>query len=166
MGFIALFWRTCRNLLEKKLHFALVCIQISFPRVYNLLSHEPNFKSWDERLAQKLKLPTLSSDEVSRLNELDEFDETWEQVLYRFCQQETYLSQNAFNISNLLNLIGENIDDDEILGDTITKMHKYSTTQSLSCLGSLMLVKRTVDMTKWHVRQTPQSHHESAGTLG
>ena len=125
-----------KNLLEKKLHFALVCIQISFPRIYNLLLREPNFKSWDERLAQKEKLPTLSSEEVSRLNEFGEFDETWEQVLYRFCQQETYLSQNAFNLSNLLNLIAENIDNDEILG---TKM------SSLLAMSSVTNIKAEED---------------------
>ncbi len=112
--------------LDKKLHFALVCIQITFPRVYNLLLREPNFKSWDERLAQQLKLPVLQADEIDRLKEFEEFNEQWEQVLYRFCQQETYLSQNVFNISTLLNHIAQTVNNDEALGETVGSLMTVS----------------------------------------
>ena len=42
--------------LTKRLNYALVCMQIAYPYIYNQLSESPDFKAWNEKIASKLKL--------------------------------------------------------------------------------------------------------------
>ena len=74
------------TLLEKLVNYAMVCIQIAYPYIYNQLCEEPDFKSWNEKIASKLKLRPLTEDETERLNSTEEFDEEWEKVVFRMCQ--------------------------------------------------------------------------------
>ena len=39
---------------ERQLVFALVCCQISYPRIYELLLREPDFSSWDPEFVNKI----------------------------------------------------------------------------------------------------------------
>lgn len=106
------------------LNFALICIQIAYPALYKALSMESDFKSWDENLARKFKLRELSESEKAKLRESEEFDEEWEQIVYRICERDTYLSNRAVQISQLLNqmfkLIPEGEDLGNIMGELLT----------------------------------------------
>ena len=106
----------------KKISFSMVCIQIAFPTIYNLLLEEPDFKSWGNALASRLKAPVIEDNMLASLKESEEFDEDWELTLFRICQKETYLQQNAFNLSNLLNKVASMINNDEELGDTVSQV--------------------------------------------
>lgn len=115
-----------QNTQDKLLNFALVCIQISYPYIYNQLTEEPNFKQWDESIAARLKLRPLTEAEKNSLDATEEFDEDWEKVLFRMCQKEIYLSNHVFSISALLNKIAEIINDDDKLGDIVTAIIELS----------------------------------------
>ena len=80
----------------KALNYALVCMQIAYPYIYNQLTEAPDFKLWNEKIASKLKLRPLTEAETETLNSIEEFDEDWEKVVYRMCQKETYLANRAF----------------------------------------------------------------------
>lgn len=88
---------------EKLLNFALVSIQIAYPQIYRLLSMHPGFNKWDESIALKLNLPVMDDQNIAKLTAMEEFDEVWELVLYRFCERDYHLKKNALNISVLLN---------------------------------------------------------------
>lgn len=71
-----------------------------------------------------MNVPRIDKDASEQLKKFDEFDEEWEQVLYRLCKTDKYLQKNAINISQLFNMIRteilnvatinmENIDTDE-----------------------------------------------------
>lgn len=90
---------------EKLINFGLVCLQIAYPSIYSLVSEEPNFISWNDKTASKLRLKALNEEQIIRLNETEEFDEDWEKVVFRACLNDHYLNNKAFNISNLLNTI-------------------------------------------------------------
>ena len=90
---------------EKLINFGLVCLQIAYPSIYALVSEEPNFISWNDKTASKLRLKALNEEQIARLNETEEFDEDWEKVVFRACLNDHYLNNKAFNISNLLNTI-------------------------------------------------------------
>ena len=92
---------------NKIINFALVCMQIAYPYVYNQVAEEPDFKQWNDKIASKLKLRPLTDEERESLNATEEFDEDWEKVVFRMCQKETYLSNRAFQVSGLLNKIAE-----------------------------------------------------------
>ncbi|SFP76182.1 KAP family P-loop domain-containing protein [Ruminobacter amylophilus] len=85
--------------------YGLICLQISYPDIYEYLVQEPGFTSWDEMTARQFHLNEISEEKKELLVNLGEFDEEWEQVLYRMCQKNTYLANNALKISRLLNLI-------------------------------------------------------------
>ena len=89
----------------KDVMFALVCLQIQYPRVYDALRTEPDFPGWDEKSAQALGLETLLEDEKKKLSEMAEFDEEWEQVLFRLCRGDAFLESRALKISQTLNRV-------------------------------------------------------------
>lgn len=91
------------------LSLAIVGIQVAYPKVYQLLCLEPGFTLWDDTIASKMGVPRIDEQTKERLRKFEEFDEEWEQVLYRLCQTDRYLQNNAINISQLLNIIRKKI---------------------------------------------------------
>ena len=131
------------DLKEKLINYALVCIQIAYPYIYNQLTEEPDFKAWNEKVASKLKLCPLTEDEVERLNSTEEFDEDWEKVVFRMCQKETYLSNRVFSVSTLLNKIAEIVNDDENLGSIIETTLEMSAVTNLKAFDTPKQLKRS-----------------------
>ena len=91
------------------LNLAIVGIQVAYPKVYQLLCIEPGFTKWDDKIASKMGIPSVDEQTKERLKLFKEFDEPWEQVLYRLCLTDKYLHNNAVNISQLLNMLREEI---------------------------------------------------------
>ena len=132
------------TLLDKLVNYALVCIQIAYPYIYNQLAEEPDYKSWNEKTASKLKLRSLTAEEVERLNASEEFDEEWEKVVFRMCQKETYLSNRVFSVSTLLNKISEYVNNDERLGYIIEAALEMSVVTNLKAFDSPKKIASTV----------------------
>ena len=124
------------TLLDKLINYALVCIQIAYPYIYNQLAEEPDFKAWNEKIASKLKLRPLTEDEVERLNSTEEFDEDWEKVVFRMCQKETFLSNRVFSVSSLLNKVAEIVGDNEHLGEIIEATLEMSAVTNLKAFDT------------------------------
>ena len=123
------------NLEAKIINFALVCIQVAYSDIYTLLANNPCFISWDNQTARDFRLPEVAEEKLTELAELEEFDEEWEQVLYRACQQNTFLSARAEQISKILNLIRELIPDNkdpEKFKTQMTAIVKFSAITNVS----------------------------------
>jgi hypothetical protein len=123
---------------SKVLNFAMVCMQIAYPYIYNQLTEEPDFKAWNEKIASKLKLRPLTEMEQVSLDSADEFDEVWEKIVYRMCQKETFLSSRAFSVSLLLNKIAELINNDEQLGKIVSSILELSAVTNLKAFDGPM----------------------------
>lgn len=121
---------------NKLINYALVCMQIAYPYIYNQLGDEPDFKSWNEKTASRLKLRPLKEEEKERLDATDEFDEEWEKVVFRMCQKETYLSNRVFSVSLLFNKISEIIDNDKYLGEIIEATLEMSAVTNLKAFDT------------------------------
>ncbi|MCF0220447.1 MAG: hypothetical protein HUK14_11760 [Muribaculaceae bacterium] len=91
------------------LNIAIVGIQVAYPKVYQLLCIEPGFTKWDDAVAAKMNVPRIDKDASEQLKKFEEFDEEWEQVLYRLCKTDKYLQKNAINISQLFNMLRNEI---------------------------------------------------------
>lgn len=87
------------------LSFALVSLQIAYPKIYNVLNKYPGFTTWNEDVAFQLNLKPLDDTTRNSLATTAEFDEDWEQLLYRICHADPYLRNKALNISTLLNVM-------------------------------------------------------------
>jgi len=117
---------------EVIINFGLVCIQISYPKIYQALIDEPDFKSWNDKTAKKMSLAEISEAQAIVLKETTEFDEEWETVLYRICQKDLYLAAKAFQVSQLLNAMSELVPDKLDFGDEISKILGFSAVTSVN----------------------------------
>lgn len=99
--------------LELLVNFALVSIQIAYPPVYRLLSLHSGFDKWNENVALQMNLKPLDKQSIDKLNQSEEFDEEWEKVLFRLCENDHYLKKRALNISRLLNTLKVSITEKE-----------------------------------------------------
>lgn len=120
----------------KVINFGLVCMQIAYPYIYNQLAEEPDFKQWNETIAAKLKLRTLTPDEQKSLDAAEEFDEEWEKIVFRMCQKETHLSNRVFQVSQMLNKLAELINDDNNIGKVIEDTIELSAVTNLKAFDT------------------------------
>ena len=119
---------------ELLVNFALVSIQIAYPPVYRLLLAHPDFINWNNQVAVELNLKKVKKDTETKLNNIEEFDEKWEQLLFRLCETDHYLKKNALNISRLLNKLKTYIEEEE---GEITVEEMIKSIISLSSVTSL-----------------------------
>jgi len=95
--------------------FGLLGLQISYGKVFRLITTESRFWDWDSAFANKMK---VSLDDVKE--QIEDFDpdyknktdEDWEQIIYGFCNKplnngrpDPYLSARWENIVDLLNML-------------------------------------------------------------
>lgn len=84
------------NETEKQIIFALTCIQIAYPQVFNLLESNPNLDNWNETFIRKF-VPKQKN-----IEDLPVFDEKWKIYLFQFCSTSEYLKRNFFQIINII----------------------------------------------------------------
>jgi hypothetical protein len=142
--------------MEKLINFGLVCLQIAYPTLYTVVSDHPAFIEWDEKLANKLRLPELTDEEVKILETTDEFDEPWEKVVYRFAVRDMYLKNKAFNISTLLNHIKDAVPRGSSFGDTIESALTLSSVTSVTVAPSSKKPFEKVRFDTWETFRSNQ----------
>ena len=104
-------------IIERKLLFALVCLQIASSDIYALLNKESDFKKWNEDLA--FSITQKKEEEDDKFNQNFEsltneklFDEPWEKSLYRVCYANPKERANAIKLSKFLNYLHEDLGED------------------------------------------------------
>ncbi|MDA0880202.1 MAG: P-loop NTPase fold protein [Bacteroidetes bacterium] len=86
--------------------FAILGIQISYPRIFRLLSQNSNYLQWDKGFANKFGVEWDDIQEkIKKYGESDLIDEEWEQVVWGACQSDPYLKSRSFALLELLNLL-------------------------------------------------------------
>lgn len=113
---------------RRLLLFNLVCLQIAYPEIYNLLVRKTDFRQWDDATAfevtQRREEAEKEKFERNLKDAIDsgpDFDEEWEQCLYRICYHNLRYRNRVTDISRLLNFIKDDLlqEFDENLGDAI-----------------------------------------------
>lgn len=122
---------------EKEIHellinYALVCLQIAYPKIYDLVNQDPSFREWNDQTAKKHRLPELNESQLAVLNSSSEFDEEWEQVLFRKCQLDPYMSSRSFQVSQLLNYIIELVPEKRDFSEEISRIIGFSAVTSIN----------------------------------
>ena len=114
---------------RKMLLFSLVCLQIAYPEIYNLLVKKADFRQWDDVTAFEV---TQRKEETEKekfernlkdaIESGPDFDEEWEQCLYRICYPNVRYRNRVTDISRLLNFIRDDLlqEFEENLGDAIS----------------------------------------------
>ncbi|RLA66638.1 MAG: hypothetical protein DRQ78_03905 [Epsilonproteobacteria bacterium] len=120
---------------ERVIEFALVCIQVAYPVIYGFIQKEPNFTTWDEQFSLEiLKNKKIDTSDLENLKDRPEFDEDWEQNLWKLCQINSFLKQNVYQLSKLLNFIRDNLPkiDNETIEITLNRLLSMSSVTSVS----------------------------------
>ena len=92
--------------------FAILGIQISYPKIFRLLTQKPNFLKWDKGFGNKFGVEWDEIQEkIKKFGESELIDEEWEQVAWGACQSDSYLKARAFSVLELLNLIRDKFKD-------------------------------------------------------
>ena len=96
----------------RKLVFALVCFQISYPKVYELLLMNPDFTNWDDEFVNKVtggpheenKELNDALNKVMQVHE-EQFDEDWEKALFKIVWVRKWQRSRLAETSKALGLI-------------------------------------------------------------
>ncbi len=137
---------------EKFLLFALLCLQIAYPPVYSLLTREPNFSIWDDALAFKETKRSEETDsevferEFEVAKQTEDFDEDWEQALYRICYDRPRLKPRVSDISKFFSYIKDELlaDQQEEIGTLIADILTQTSVTSVTSTdqGQVVLPER------------------------
>lgn len=123
--------------IELLINFAMVSIQVAYPLIYRLLAANPNFENWNESVALNFNLKPLDDEIKTKLALLEEFDEEWEQVLFRLCETDYFLKKRALHISRLLNMLRAMINEHKMeVGETIESIISLSSVTSLEAFDT------------------------------
>ncbi|MEN8913912.1 MAG: P-loop NTPase fold protein [Polaribacter sp.] len=86
--------------------FAVLGIQISYPKIFRLLTQKPNFVEWDKGFGNKFGVEwDIIQEKIKKFGESELIDEEWEKVTWGACQSDSYLKARSFSVLELLNLI-------------------------------------------------------------
>lgn len=110
--------------------FALLCIQIAYPKIYDLLVKEPRYIDWNDDTAfqQTKQLEEVDNAKFKKDFELaiktKDFDEVWEQALYRICYNTPRYRRKVTEISRLLSYIKDDIlqDSEDTLEEVMGRL--------------------------------------------
>ena len=83
--------------------FNLIGIQISYPIVFRLFNQFPMYLDWNDAVAAKLELGTITDLKKQSENFKEHADEDWERVLFGIAQKDSYLKSNWTKTAMLLN---------------------------------------------------------------
>ena len=97
--------------------FALLGIQISYPKIFRLMTQKPDFTKWDKAFANKCSIEWEEIQEkLIKFGDNSLVDEVWEQVAWGSCQNDPYMKSKVFSVLELLNLLRykfkENLEDE------------------------------------------------------
>lgn len=148
---------------EKLLNFGFVCIQVAYPVIYDMLLFEPDYKKWNEKTARRFRASKLDDNIKEQLSEMEEFDEEWEQTLYRVCRNNSYLASRAYYIARLLNLLADHIGNDNDFGAEVSAIMSLGAVTTISSPAALAaksgkrILLNNVDeyIATWKERGTP-----------
>lgn len=92
--------------------FALLGIQITYPKIFRHLGMNPDYKSWNQGFAARLGLDwQVIQDKVKEYGENQLVDDEWEKVVWGLCQSDAYLKSRVFSILELLNTLADHFGD-------------------------------------------------------
>ena len=100
--------------------FAMVCLQIAHPEIYQLFADRPNFRDWDEDLAYRETQKEEETDDnweknFEQATKTDNFNDEWEKCLFRVCYSNPRRRSKASAISEFISLFDKNFDPDTVI---------------------------------------------------
>lgn len=142
---------------KKALLFILICIQIAFPKIYDILVKSPNYLEWDTALSYSIT-KLKEEDDIDKFNkefdsakDTEEFNDSWEQALFRICYVTPRYYKRANDISNLLNYINDDVlkNEKEELEDIMLEVISETSVTSVSSSDDQMVQKKKFEKVRY-----------------
>lgn len=109
------------------INFFLLSVQISYPQIYNVLAHYPNFVGWDNELEVEYQLFDKEDD-----LDLQGEEEDWKQILFKLCRKDFFLQARYAAIVRLFERIEEFCKEQKVsLEDTLRQGLELSSVTSV-----------------------------------
>jgi len=108
--------------------FAMIGVQISYPKIFRLITQMSDIYDWDKGFANKnnINIEAVKLD-IQKYGDNDKLDEDWEQIIYGACQNDVYLKSKVFNILELFNFLRNKFENrSEILDEKIVIALKFA----------------------------------------
>lgn len=108
--------------------FAMIGVQISYPKIFRLITQMSDIYDWDKGFANKnnIDLEAVKTD-IQKYGDNDKLDEDWEQTIYGACQNDVYLKSKVFNILELFNYLRNKFDNrPDVLDEKIVMALKFA----------------------------------------
>lgn len=108
--------------------FAMIGIQISYPKIFRLITQMPDIYYWEKSFANKnnIDLEAIKID-IQKYGDNEKLDEDWEQIIYGSCQNDVYLKSKVFNILELFNYLRSQFENrSETLDEKIVMALKFA----------------------------------------
>ena len=137
--FVSLHDKTKMEKNEKFLLVALNCIQIQYPKIYEALTLDSDFRGWEANFADNFSDDSSDSEDRKKLKqELDNFkkydSETWELELFKICYPEPRLRSRFTDVLDTLMLL-KDVSTDKDLPNLIDKVLKQTKVTSTGLSG-------------------------------
>lgn len=81
----------------KIINFAIIAIQVCYPKIYRMMALQPDFPKWGENMLQRMNLSVEKNEDDSEVQ--------WEEVRDAMIGTDTYMVQHQSDITQLLDLI-------------------------------------------------------------
>lgn len=108
--------------------FAMIGVQISYPKIFRLITQVSDIYDWDKGFANKnnIDLDAVKTD-IQKYGDNDKLNEDWEQIIYGACQNDVYLKSKVFNILELFNYLRDKFENrPDVLDEKIVMALKFA----------------------------------------
>jgi hypothetical protein len=108
--------------------FAMIGVQISYPKIFRLITQMSDIYDWDKGFANKnnIDLEAVKTD-IQKYGDNDKLNEDWEQIIYGACQNDVYLKSKVFNILELFNYLRDKFENrPDVLDEKIVMALKFA----------------------------------------
>ena len=108
--------------------FAMIGVQISYPKIFRLITQMSDIYDWDKGFANKnnIDLEAVKTD-IQKYGDNEKLNEDWEQIIYGACQNDVYLKSKVFNILELFNYLRDKFENrPDVLDEKIVMALKFA----------------------------------------
>ncbi|MDA8908313.1 KAP family NTPase [Gammaproteobacteria bacterium] len=119
--------------------FAMVCLQVAHPEIYQLFVDEPDYRKWDKDLAYKETQGREEEDEKGEKSKswdknfeqakaTEDFNEPWEECLFRVCYVNPRRRKKATDISQFISLFDKKFEKKTVIQLIETSLRQTAVT--------------------------------------
>lgn len=122
----------------KIINFAIIALQISYPKIYSMFVAQSNLDKWDIEFASRFNIRYSEK-------ETDEVEPRWEDILAATCTRDPFLQKHEKDIKDVLERITDLVQQNSECEDVQTVLRKFIDKTSVTGIGISTISPSAVD---------------------